>query len=489
MPELTFIHKGKRIKLGFEGTPLLRDVLVESGFYVLEPCGGRGVCGKCRARISGNVSEPNERESNLNCRLVCQARLLGDAEVELLDNEEAFISVEAGACLNLPTISPDWKYGAAVDIGTTTVVLKLFDNKGECVGEASSLNPQRAFSADVIGRIAEAVDGKGEILKRLITECVHTLLENACKTAAISLNDVEKIVVTGNTAMLYLYTGRSPESISVSPFKADTLFGEHYTDKIYIPPCMDAFVGADVTCAVMASRMCEEDCVSLLCDIGTNGEIALYKNGVLYVTSAAAGPAFEGAEISCGCGHISGAVERVTVENGAIRAYTTDGTRAVGVCGSGLISAVAAFLELGYIDKSGYAERELKLSANGGDVILTQDDIRAVQLAKSAIVSAIELLLSSTETDACDIKTLYLSGGFGNKLDLASAVRIGLLPKELADKDVLLGNAALSGAIELLFDDAKIQTAESIARRAKHITLSDNEDFYTAFIKNIDFHN
>ncbi len=488
MPTLTFIKNDKKIKLGFEGTPLLRDVLVESGFLVLSPCGGKGICGKCRVSVSGTVSDPNKCETDAGSRLACQVRLLGDAEAELLCDETKYVNIETEtSVISKLTDVPDWKYGAAVDIGTTTVVLKLYNNSGECIATSCSLNPQHSFSFDVIGRIDASLRGNAEELKGQINSCIENLLKNACDTIGISPSEVQKTVVTGNTAMLYLYTGRSPESISRYPFEADTLFGEYFTESVYLPPCLNAFVGADITCAVMASEMCQTDEVSLLCDIGTNGELALWKEGRLYVTSAAAGPAFEGGEISCGCGCVSGAIDRITVENGAINAYTTDNTPAIGICGSGLISAVSAFLELGYIDESGYGENIPRINANGGIVQLTQDDIRSLQLAKAAVAAAIEMLLKHTKTSISEIKTLYISGGFGNHVSLADSAKIGLIPYELVNKAKFIGNAALSGAIELLFDEKRMEIAEYIAKRAKHISLAGEEDFYKSFINNIDF--
>ena len=250
---------------------------------------------------------------------------------------------------------------------------------------------------------------------------------------------------------------------------------------------MNAFVGADVTCAVLDSLMCDGDDTSLLCDIGTNGEVALWKNHHLYVTSAAAGPAFEGGTISCGVGCVSGAVDNVTIKTGEITATTVDDAKAVGICGSGLITAVSSFLELGYIDNSGYGEDIPIINANGGSVRLTQDDIRALQLAKSAICSGIEILLERTNTDLNEIKTFYIAGSFGNNLSIESAVNIGLFPKELKNKVKLIGNAALSGAIKLLFDPTNIEKSKLLAKDSTHINLAGEDDFYKAFIKNIDF--
>ena len=485
MPELTLIQEEKNIIISFEGTPLLRDVLVKSGILFDSPCGGNGICGKCKVKLSGNVSEPNKTEIKANCRLACQTRLLGDASVELISATAEFLNVETKTD-EVDNCNTDWHYGVAVDIGTTTVVLKLFNHVGTCLSTVSAVNPQRVFAEDVIGRLDFALRGNAEILKNQIERCVDELINTACEIANISPLDIDKKVITGNTAMLYLFTGRSPESIAVAPFESDTLFGEYYGDA-YLTTCMNAFVGGDITCAILDTSMCDSNETALLCDIGTNSEIALWKDNQLYVTSAAAGPAFEGGEISCGMGSVSGAIDSVTVENGVINAHTIDNTKAIGICGSGLISTISAFLELGYIDNSGYGKNIPDINANGGSVRLTQDDIRALQLAKSAICSGIEILLKRTKTDINDVKTFYISGGFGNNLSITDAIRIGLFPKELGDKVKLMGNAALSGAIKLLFDNDNIDKSKILANQSTHINLAGEDDFYTAFIKNIDF--
>ncbi len=485
MPILTVIKDNKMAQIPFEGTPLVREVLVEGGFAVFSPCGGRGTCGKCEVRLSGAVSEPNEAEKKHGARLSCQAILLGDATAEIISEQEALAHIETKTgAVSVGDI--DWEYGAAVDIGTTTVALKLFDSKGNCVGQAGAVNPQRSIAADVIGRIDAYLNGKGDHLCAQITECIDKLLFRACKTANISPEMVGSRITTGNTAMLYLYSNRSPESIARAPFKSETLFGQWVSDT-YLPPCMNAFVGADITCAALASGMCDRDEISLMCDIGTNGEIALFKDGRLHVTSTAAGPAFEGAEISCGCGNVEGAIDKVWVEDGKLKARTIGNMPAIGICGSGLVSAVASFLELEYIDPTGAAECELEIYANGGSVTLTQGDIRAVQLAVGAIGAGIETVLSRSGTEVSEVEQLYLAGGFGNHLDTNCAARIGLIPYELAERSTAIGNAALTGAVMLLLDKSMIAKAEQIASDSKHIDLGGSSDFNNAFIEHMLF--
>ncbi len=488
MSVLTFKDNGKIINIDFSGQPLLRDLLEREGVALFSPCGGKGTCGKCAVKLSGNASEPNAKEVAFGCRLACQTVLLGDAQCELINKPEDFSYIQADS-LNVNPSDIKNSFSVAMDLGTTTVALKLFDKAGKCLGVESAMNPQRSVSADVMGRIDYALQANAEHLQRQITHCLKGLIASACRKCGISEEEIGEIIITGNTAMLYLLCGYSPKSIACAPFEADELFGKYISEpmKAYLPSCINAFVGADTVCAVMASGMCEKKDTALLCDIGTNGEIALWKNGRLYVTSTAAGPAFEGAEISCGCGAIEGAVNRVELAREGISAHTIGNKAAVGICGSGLLDAVALFLRLGYIDSDGNTASGLSITANGGTVTLVQEDIRALQLAKSAIRSGIEVLLSRTDTDMGEIKAFYLAGGFGNNLSASSAAEIGLIPKSLEDKVIPIGNAALNGASMLLFNKKLMKKAEAMAEDAVHIQLGGEADFNEAFIKNMGF--
>ena len=212
--------------------------------------------------------------------------------------------------------------------------------------------------------------------------------------------------------MLYLLTGRNPACLSRAPFEADCTFGEEYAlpgRRCYLPHCLHAFVGADTTCALLAGGMLEKQETALMCDIGTNGEIALWHRGQLYVASTAAGPAFEGTGISCGCGSIPGAIDRVRVEHGALHIHTIGGRKPVGLCGSGLVDAVAALLEMGIIDETGAMEDAAFLLAEG--VQLTRRDVRALQLAKAAMAAGMDSLLHAAGCPAEDVAAVYLAGG------------------------------------------------------------------------------
>ena len=479
MATLSVWSNGNQKEITFTPPRPLHALLEEAGFYGLRPCGGLGKCGKCAVTLEGAVSPPNPAEEKAGVRLACQAEILGDARV--------FLPVSA----DLQQIQTDFQsdgisftpmpgIGAAVDIGSTTVVLRRYDlQTGTLLGQAAMLNPQTAVAADVMGRIGAAMEGKGTLLQNQITDALKLLLHRSGGSA-------DKAVITGNTTMLYLLTGRDPEPLSHAPFQADTLFD---TDTSvlgvpsYLPPCMNAFVGADISCAVLASGMCREQ-TSLLCDIGTNGEIALWKDGTLFVTSTAAGPAFEGALISCGCSSIPGAIDKVWAEDGEIRVHTIGDVPAVGICGSGLIDAVAVLLQEERMDETGALDKDVTLAPG---VTLLQKDIRALQLAKAAIAAGIQTLLDGSGTDCSDIESFYLAGGFGSHLNIASAAAIGLIPEELADKAKVIGNAALAGASRLLLDPAALAGIRTIAQNSRHYNLGGNPVFNANYMEQMLF--
>lgn len=463
----------------FDGEPLLAEVLRREGLSVPMPCGGRGQCGKCAAvSVSGAVSDPSEPEREKGMRLLCQTRLLGDAEV-VLPEEAAFRQIELSAGEEgLPVNPMPGRIGAAVDVGTTTLAVKVLDLRtGACLSEGGLLNPQTSAAADVMGRIGAALEGRGPEMRSAATEAIRSLIPA----------ETDSLVITGNTTMLYLLTGRDPRPLSAFPFEADCLFDfeEPFLGRpAYYPPCMHAFVGADISCSVLASGMWEKEESSLLCDLGTNGEMALKKGNRLYVTSTAAGPAFEGAGISCGCGSVEGAVDRVWLENGTLCLHTVAEKDPVGVCGSGLIDAVAAFLQLGLIDETGLAEEDLRLCRG---LCLTQKDVRQVQLAKAAIAAGMETLMETAGVRPEDIGTLYIAGGFGSHLNVAGAVAIGLIPEALAPKAKVLGNASLTGAARMLLNRGQAARLREIAAHAEHVNLGGNPRFNDAFMEKMMF--
>lgn len=469
-----YTENGKR-QIEFSGEPLLSELLSRSGLYVAHPCGGRGTCLKCRVEVEGDLSEMTKAENKAVGRLSCQTRLKGDAVVKL--SQGSAFQIEGENEINIASRDA---VTLAVDIGTTTLAAGAYQN-GKCIGASTLLNPQTAVAADVMGRIGHALNGGAEELKTMIEKGIAELLSHIDLPV-----EPEKRIVTGNTTMLSLLTGTDTLPLSRAPFEAKRLFDE--VIKVnghdwYFPPCMSAFVGADITCSVLASGMCRKNETALLCDIGTNGEIALWKNGTLYVTSTAAGPAFEGAGISCGCGSIPGAIDRVDIIDGTVSAHTLGERPAVGVCGSGLMDAIAAFLDLEIIDETGAADDEMELRDG---ICLQPRDVRAVQLAKSAIASGMETLLNSAGTARQEVRTLYIAGGFGSHLRLESARRIGLIPEGMTENVKILGNASLHGAAMMEFGEAR-EEGKRIASLSRHINLGGNPMFNNLYMENMLF--
>lgn len=486
MSVLTLFHNGDRREIPFTAPQPLHEILRSAGIPADHPCGGKGQCGKCSVRLEGQVAAPTAAEIAAGTRLSCQAVLMGDATVWV---EHAALTQIETVSHRFASVTPmTGVYGAAVDIGTTTIALTLCRlSDGAMLASTTGENPQRSIAADVIGRMEAAMSGKLHALQDMVLSAVQSLLTSACRKADIEEALVESLVITGNTTMLYLLTGKDPETLSHAPFKADCLFGYETTilgRTAYLPPCMDAFVGADITCAVLASAMAENTKAALLCDIGTNGEVALWKDGILSVTSTAAGPAFEGAGISCGCGSIPGAIDKVWQDEGKVRCHTIGDAPAVGLCGSGLIDAIAVFLRTEDIDETGAADGDLYLAEN---VRLTPKDIRAVQLAKAAIAAGIQTLLETTRTEEEDLSDFYICGGFGAHLNLDSAANIGLIPRSLVEKVRVLGNAALSGAMMLLLDTGCRAKAEQLAKASQQLNLGGNPKFNENYIDQMFF--
>lgn len=481
MARLQIWQNGNCRFLDFDPPCALHTLLEKAGISGLRPCGGRGKCGKCAVSLEGHISAPNAAEAQAGVRLACQAEILGDAQV-FIPNAVTMEQIETDSSTVLRLGSrPASGTGAAVDIGTTTVVLRRYDlPSGRVLGQAAMVNPQTSIAADVMGRIGAAIEGKLPLQQRKITDALQLLLKQAG-------GSVDQMVITGNTTMLYLLTGRDPVSLSCAPFQADTLFDCDQSFEgisAYLPPCMNAFVGADISCAVLASNMCQKK-TALLCDIGTNGELALWKDGTLYVTSTAAGPAFEGAGISCGCNSIPGAIDKIWAENEAVHFHTIQDKPAVGLCGSGLIDAAALLLEMEWMDETGALEDEDVTFAPG--VILRQKDIRAMQLAKAAIAAGIATLLHISGTDCGEIETVFLAGGFGSHLNISSATAIGLIPPELEGKVQVIGNAALAGAAQLLLDSDAVREIRQIAAHSQHCNLGGNPTFNQYYMEHMLF--
>ena len=473
------------------------------------PCGGHGKCGKCRVTVTGEITPPSEEEKRVltadeldsGVRLACRTTVLGDCTVTTRQaggTEQIVTDGRFPASMQGSTLAPAWTgCGVAIDIGTTTLAARLYDRAGQPLAEVSRLNPQSAWGADVISRMEAALAGHATRIAEVTRRALDEMLCELAESARVATADVHSVVITGNTVMLHLLTATDVEPLTHAPFAVKRLFDEILTPEdlglsalpadaeIYLPPCIAAFIGADTVTATLASDLLRNAHTSLLCDIGTNGEMVLWHEGNLYACSTAAGPAFEGAGISMGMGGRSGAIDRVQVVNGRLHAHVIGEVPPVGLCGSGLVDAVAALLDTEALDETGYLEDDPAEIAS--PVTVSQEDIRAVQLAKSAIHAGMRTLTSAAGLSMDNVNTLYIAGGFGSYLNVGSAGKIGLLPLELTDRVVVLGNAALTGAAMLLLCDHLRPTCADFAWQARLVELATNPVFMSEYVERMMF--
>lgn len=491
----------------------LSQAMRECGLTGLNmPCGGRGVCGKCRVYADGNLSAPTPEELSLlsgeeraqGIRLACMAWATGDCSLRLPEHEARILTGNGSAASDWSPLDAPW--GFAVDIGTTTVALELWDlQTRKRLGTAAFPNPQSAYGADVISRIQSALEGQADAIRQQIL----LELDRSMASLAQGLPPQGVAVITGNTTMLYLLTGTDPEPLSHAPFTLTEHFGGFFPAlkfpslpemRCWIPQPIAAFVGSDITCSILGGAV-RSGGVRLLADIGTNGEMALSRGGELWCCSTAAGPAFEGAGITMGSAAVDGALSRLDLlpEGGFSWSVIGRGDMAPadGICGSGLIDAAAACLSAGLVDETGRIEPEsewytlyhekpaLRLGDSG--VLLTQEDFRAVQLAKAAICAGIRSLLHEAEIPMENVEELVLAGGFGTYLRRESAARIGLIPAELAERARPAGNTALAGALLLLQSDTARQEGARIPGEAVTLELSTSPYFMDQYVEEMLF--
>jgi uncharacterized 2Fe-2S/4Fe-4S cluster protein (DUF4445 family) len=392
--------------------------------------------------------------------------------------------------------------GVAIDVGTTTVTVLAFRlGDRERLADVSALNHQAAHGSDVLSRIDAAGTVGVEVLQGLIVDQLNAMVGQVLAGAGVAPGEVSRVTVTGNTTMLHLLTGRPVAGLGVYPFTPQTLFGDtmpaaglfpQLADaELYLPPGISTYVGPDIVCGLVATGMggrLGDGRAELLVDVGTNGEMALAAGGRLWCASTAAGPAFEGAEISAGMPALPGAIDHVWAEPGGVGYSTIAGKRAKGLCGTGLVGAVNAFLDAGVIDQTGaMADQAVAIGASG--ISLTRGDVRKLQLAKAAVAAGIDTLLHESGLAAGDLAALRLAGGFGSDLQPEPAAGIGLIPAQLAEKTDPAGNTALTGAILLTLSRQARRTAETVAKAAVEVGLSTHPVFNDRYIENMAFRN
>lgn len=445
----------------------------------------------------------------------------GDFQLTVVMDGDRLLGVEPGD-------TSERCFGVAIDVGTTTVVVYLMDlNKGTIVTSGAVTNPQQAFGADVISRITHAASGPDQLreLQEKVIDGLNSIIARLCLESGVGREEIYQAVVVGNTTMAHLFLGIDPTYLAPAPFipvfrelvevKANELGLDILgTGIVMVLPNVAGYVGSDTVGVMLAAEADRLPGVSLIVDIGTNGEIVLRGKDRILTCSAAAGPAFEGAEIKFGMRAAEGAIEGVRITED-VELDVIAGGKARGICGSGLIDAIAEMFKVGVIVPSGrYASDPNQLeklptlvrerlrktvkasefvlvwgkdSATGEDIILSQKDIREMQLAKGAIMAGIMILVREMGITAQEIDRVLLAGAFGNYIRKESAVGIGLLPSLPLEQIMTIGNAAGDGAKMALLSTDERARAISLAKRAEHVELSNQKEFRQEFLKGLDF--
>lgn len=481
-------------------------------------CGGRGTCGKCRIQvIEGNLPvTPEDRrffdadELKAGFRLGCQATITEPCAIIFGNTQkENDFFVPSLQTSGKPVLMPEDKadkakrrQSIAVDIGSTTIVMALVNaDTGQIVSEYRGLNHQRSYGTDVMARIqAAVVNGQGQAMQALIrqdlSEGIKALLENAG-------GQIDQIVIAGNTTMLHLLRGYDCRGLAAYPFQPENLdfetlstkelFGENpiventalKNTEVVLMAGISAFVGADITAGLWGCGLGQKAKPHLFLDLGTNAEMAVGNKDCIWVSSAAAGPAFEGGHLSCGTGSIPGAVRDVRIQYGLVRYETIGRKKPVGICGSGIVAAISEMRKNRIMDDTGrlsprYASRGLEIIP--GKIVITQADIREYQKARAAIRAGLEILIENAGYRMEDIEALELAGGFGSQLDIAKAAEAGLIPEALTDRVHILGNAVITGLCTYIKCPDR-DGIRSMIRHTREISLANQQKFAKFFLE------
>ncbi len=524
MKHFTITFKPDDKQISIHAGAALIEAAEQAGIILNTVCGGKGTCKKCLVKIELDAQEV----------LACQHHIQSDLTVTIPNSSRFFeqkilehgidTKIDLAATIHekyQAKAAPDKIFGIAVDIGTTTVVTKLINMAdGQCLATEAALNPQSRYGDDVISRIAYAqTDEKLAELQKTIIDCINDLTTKLCKKTSIDAKHIYEMCVVGNTTMNHIFLKLPVTQLGQAPYKAFSLdahdlpAGElalriNPAGNIHTVENIAGFVGSDTTAVALAVDINSAEETTLVVDIGTNGELVLGTKSKLYAASCAAGPALEGARITCGSRAARGAIEAVVINGDDIDLDVIGNCPARSICGSGLIDAVAVMLNLGIIDATGrFAEPQklqdklppaifsriieedgqsafcLNRAANVSErkVFLTQKDIRETQLAKAAIRAGIRLLQKRFGLEDCDIEHILLAGAFGNYIRKESALRIGLLPAVPVEKIRFVGNAAASGARMILLSRHCRELARELARKIEYIEIAHEPEFQDVY--------
>ncbi|MEE1229256.1 MAG: ASKHA domain-containing protein [Lachnospiraceae bacterium] len=548
MPVIEFVNEN--IKKEVEEGVTIAQAARMANVYLETPCNESGTCGKCKVKVDCLSEVAAKKVLEDGSLLACQTKILGNIRVETLasarDNDSLKILSEGegrAVEIDLPVTKQqdgdrtaicrqakvvgyedgdtmDQLFGVTVDIGTTTIVSALIDmREGREVDTVSAMNPQCVYAQDVVSRIqytSEHEDGLVTLFGK-VRDCINQMVQDLCQANGIRADRIYEIVYSGNTTMMHLATNTDPYSLGQYPYTSKLKGGECFPagdcgidisdcGEVYLPPIISSYVGADITSGVLSCQLDKLTGSTLFIDIGTNGEMIMAKDGQLTATSTAAGPAFEGMNITFGMRAGTGAVESFEIdEDGEIHAHVIGDSKAKGICGSGLFDIVGELVRTGLIKKDGrfvkqdrahvpdklrdrlvrYEGKPAFLVAD--DVYLTQLDIRQIQLAKSAIRAGVEAMMGLNEVKEDQVDRVLIAGSFGYHLKTDSLIHVGILPKEMEEKIAFVGNTSKTGGTAFLLNKSYRQQMADIVTRIRPLELSTYHGFEELFIKYMSF--
>lgn len=505
---ITFLPKFKQVTI--DETKNLIKIMREQGIPMDFVCGGNGTCGKCKVLVTkGNYGEYSrseleqlsEEERARGYRLACDFQVKEDTCVILEENREEEHSPEGKSFENSECLA-EGRIQVAFDIGSTTIEAAFFHNTTKLIQKRTRVNPQRAYGLDVMSRLSYAVEQKEHLkqLSKIILAALNEMIQDFLREHGASVSQLEKMVVMGNTTMIHLLLGHSVQNLLTPPFHIDlqAFTGDAWQYGflaeegcvLMVPPLIGGYVGSDTLGCILATKIWQNKENWAIMDIGTNGELVLSCNGTIYVCSAAAGPAFEGATIVQGMRAQKGAIYRIdkTGED-TWKTYTIENATPAGICGSGLIDAVSVLAMCGQIDQTGLMRQKKTALDKERKVYLYQDDIRQFQLAKAAIRGGFEVLMNEAGIHLEDLDKVIITGAFGSGVNLQHGKFCGLFPEVADEKFLCIDNGSLSGGIMLLQGEISMEQAVSVAKNVKHIELATNQQFRNVFIKHMDMYN
>lgn len=512
-------------KIIIEAGKSLSEALKENGIFLLAPCGSFGRCGKCRIRvIEGTLPITDEdrrylkaSELKAGIRLACRAYPTEDITIELPEDANSIkclavmqMDTEMDSEDNADEVSEEIKgrhYGVALDIGTTTLAACLVDiTSKRVVDTITAVNSQGCYGADVVSRINASNEGREADLKQLIAGDIKRLISSLNERNSISFSDVEKVVIAANTTMVHLLMGYSCAGLGVYPFKpitletvrikAGELFGvDEWDAMVIILPGISAYVGGDIVSGLLLLDADLRSDVFAFADLGTNAEMVIGNKGEMFATSAAAGPAFEGGNLSCGIPAVRGAIcsADIDINNKTAVVKTIGDYPAEGLCGSGAVEIMSELLDKGIVDVTGLMSTDfengylLAHKKNDKDIVFTQEDVRKIQLAKGAIRAGFETLLDKAGVDGKSLNAVFLAGGFGYYLNVDKAVNIGLFPKEAGNVLSAVGNTSLAGAAKYMILPDGDERVCAIVSRTQEVSLATDDGFNRRFINAMTF--